>query len=139
MRYVTTQRKALLDALEERRDEPLSAEQILALIGDGVSRSAVYRNLAELEKRGMVIKATSSGSNKALYKYIGSEECRDHLHLECSNCGRVFHLKLAATNTLIDGVMCDANFRVDRAATVLYGLCEKCRESRSCDITDERR
>ena len=129
MGYATLQRKALFEVLEAHRDEALCADQIISLMGDNASRSAVYRNLSFFEKQGLVKKSAASGSNKVLYRYIGSKECRDHLHLECSKCGKTYHLKTPATNALIDGVMQDANFRIDTKGTVLYGVCEKCRNN----------
>ncbi|MCR4615737.1 MAG: transcriptional repressor [Clostridiales bacterium] len=129
MSYMTLQRKALIDVLEQHRDEPLSADRIITLIGENASRSAVYRNLSALEKQGLIKKTAASGSNKTLYRYVGSDECRDHLHLECSACGKTYHLKVPATNALINDVMQDANFQIDSSSTVLYGICEKCRKS----------
>ncbi len=128
MGYLTCQRKALFEVLEQHRDEALSADQIISLLGESVSRSAVYRNLSSLEKQGLIKKAAVSNPNKVLYRYTGSEECRHHLHLECSKCGKTYHLETPATNALIDGVMQDANFRIDTKDTVLYGVCEKCRD-----------
>lgn len=129
MVYETSQRKALFQVLEQHRDEALCVDQIISLIGESMSRSAVYRNLSSLEKQGLIKKTAASGSNKALYRYTGSKECRDLLHLECSKCGRTYHLKRPATNALIDDVMQDANFRIDTNDTVLYGVCEKCRDT----------
>ncbi|MBO4452924.1 MAG: transcriptional repressor [Clostridia bacterium] len=128
MSYMTNQRKALLDLLEHHRDETLSADQIVEKIGESASRSAVYRNLSELEKQGLIKKIASSGSSKALYLYTGSDHCRDHIHLECSKCGRTYHLEAPTTDALIDNVMQDASFQIDRASTVLYGVCETCRK-----------
>ncbi|MBQ3356792.1 MAG: transcriptional repressor [Oscillospiraceae bacterium] len=129
MGYMTSQRKALFDALEQHRDEALTAEQIIALMDKSASRSAVYRNLSALEKQGLVKKTVIGGANRVLYRYVGSKECQDHLHLECSKCGKTYHLKTPATNALIDDVMQDANFQIDSTNTVLYGVCGKCRKS----------
>ena len=49
-RYTTRQREALLDYLSRHPDQPLTVREIAAGVEpDGVSLSAVYRNLAELE------------------------------------------------------------------------------------------
>lgn len=127
MSYVTLQRKALFDILEQHRDEALSVQQLTALLGESVSRSAVYRNLSALEKQGLIKKTASNDSKKLLYRYTGSSECKDHLHLQCFKCGKTYHLKMPATNALINDVMQNANFKVDSSSTVLYGVCEKCR------------
>ena len=119
----------LFEVLEQHCDEALSASQIISLMGENASRSAVFRNLSSLEKQGLVKKTAVSGSGKALYRYIGSAKCRDHLHLECSKCGKTYHLKMDATNAIIDDVMQNASFRVDSFSTVIYGVCKKCRNS----------
>lgn len=129
MGYLTAQRKALFDVFERHRDETLCADQIISLLGGSASRSAVYRNLSALEKKGLIHKTVLSGSHKTSYRYVGSEACRDHLHLACSRCGKTYHLKMPATNALIDDVLQDANFQVDSSSTVLYGVCEKCRNN----------
>ena len=52
---MTKQRKALLAFLSAHADEELTARQMeQALSEQGISISAVYRNLADLEKEGKV-------------------------------------------------------------------------------------
>ena len=129
MRYATKQRRLLLDVLEKHFDETLSADIIADLIGsDSVSRSAIYRNLSSLEADGLVKRVTLPSSQKAGFRYVGASDCKKHLHLECSRCGRTFHLALPSSNELIDNVMRDAGFKVDSATTVLNGICEDCRK-----------
>ena len=128
MSYMTFQRKALIKALEQHHDELLSADEIISFIGESMSRSAVYRNLSFLEKQGLIKKTAVNDSNRVLYRYTGSEECRNLLHLECSKCGRTCHLKANATSTLIKDVLQDAEFEIDSSSTVLYGVCSECRK-----------
>ena len=127
---MTSQRKALFDVLEHHRDEALSAEQIRTLLGNSASRSAVYRNLSDLEKNGLITKAAAPESSRILYRYTGSPACKDHLHLECSACGAVYHLDAGATGRLIDNVLKDSAFMIDSTNTVLHGICNKCRKKR---------
>ena len=127
MKYSTHQRQQLLAFLREHRDETFSAAQIAAYM-EGVSRSAIYRNLAALEAEGQIKRVVKSGSKQSFYRYLGAGECREHLHLSCSRCGAVLHMDHPATDTLIDSVMRDSGFAVDSAATVLYGVCGRCRK-----------
>ena len=128
MKYSTSQRKQLLAFLREHRDETFSAARITAYM-EGVSRSAVYRNLAALEAEGQIRRVAGNGGKQICYRYIGAQECKDHLHLACSRCGAVMHMDHPATDTLIDSVMRDSGFAVDSAATVLYGVCGRCRKA----------
>lgn len=62
-RYSTKQREALLAFLNAHGHELLSASQIAdGLRAQQVSISAVYRNLADLEREGKVRKHTQNGS-----------------------------------------------------------------------------
>ena len=61
-KYMTKQRKALLAFLSEHADEELTAKQLeTALSGEGISISAVYRNLSDLEKEGKIRRVSKSG------------------------------------------------------------------------------
>ena len=52
-RYLTRQRKQLLEYLSEHTDEQMTARQIAdALTAESISISAVYRNLSALEEDG---------------------------------------------------------------------------------------
>lgn len=127
MRYATKQRKRLLEILEAHPDETLSVPEILEFVSpEAVSPSAIYRNLSSLEKEGIVKRVTLPLSQKSGYRYVGADTCREHLHLECKKCGKTFHLPLAASERLIDGVKGDAGFEIDRAETVLLGVCADC-------------
>lgn len=129
MRYATKQRKRLLEILESHSDETLTVEQLCSLIAPAsVSRSAIYRNLSDLESEGLVKRITLPLPQKTGFRYVGASECKEHLHLECARCGKTFHLPLPASNELIDNVMRDAGFEVDRT-TVLTGVCHDCRKN----------
>ena len=92
-RYTTRQREALLDYLSRHPDQPLTVREIAAGVEpDGVSLSAVYRNLAELEAAGLIRRESRPGSREAVVQYVGAENCRGHLHLTCTRCGRTVHL-----------------------------------------------
>ena len=126
--YATRQRKALLTFLHAHPDESFSARQIAdALEAEGVSLSAVYRNLAALEAQGMIRRAAKDGGHEVLYRFTQADACKQHLHLSCSQCGKTFHMDVPATDSLVEQVEETAGFRVDRSNTVLYGVCGACR------------
>ena len=130
MKYNTKKRQILLDLLESRHDETLTAEEIVALLGEkGISRSAVYRNLSTLETEGVVKRVALPGDGRFGYRYLDCDECREHLHLECSKCGKTYHLDIPASSNLINSVLKESHFAVDSHSSVLYGVCEKCRKA----------
>ena len=129
-KYDTRQRRLLLDYLNAHHDEYVTASEIAAsLAPEGMSKSAVYRNLAELEGAGSVERVTRKGVRGSLYRFAGASECQSHIHLSCSGCGRTFHLDEPSTKVLINNVKDQADFTVDKSTTVLYGLCKECKES----------
>ena len=126
--YMTKQRRTLLSYLEAGPDRCFTARQIAQeLEPAGISLSAVYRNLAQLEGEGRIRRVTREGSRQVCYRYADARDCREHLHLSCSQCGRTYHMDLPATAHLIHSVEQDADFQVDSASTVLYGVCADCR------------
>ena len=126
--YMTQPRKRLMTYLHNHADETLSAGQIAGDLPE-VSVSAVYRNLSALEQEGAVRKVVKSGSREVFYQYMDAAECRAHLHLSCKKCGQTFHMDAAETEELVQSVAKLDKFAVDRAETVLYGVCEKCQEN----------
>ena len=125
--YETKQRKKLLSCLSRNADKPLSVTDIYnALEGEDISLSAIYRNLSSLIKAGKVQRITVSGDKKVYYRYTGAKKCEEHLHLSCSKCGKTFHMDAPATNSLINEVLAGSNFKIDKANTVIYGVCKKC-------------
>ena len=127
-KYNTRQRTVLLNYLRCHADEVLSAKQISeALIDENISISAVYRNLSDLENEGKVHRITKSDSRNLCFRYTDAEECKSHLHLSCSGCGKTFHMDVPSTKTLIENVEKGSDFTIDSSDTVLYGLCKNCK------------
>ncbi|MBR4798901.1 MAG: transcriptional repressor, partial [Clostridia bacterium] len=92
-KYMTKQRRALMEYLAENADSLLSAEQIAAdLEPQGISLSAVYRNIAALEAEGKVRRSGKAGARTVYYQYSAAEECREKLHLSCRECGKTRHM-----------------------------------------------
>ncbi len=126
--YSTKQRKILLSYLASHADEELTAETISRdLSGEGVSASAVYRNLSALEADGSVQKIVKSGQRRAYYRFSGSAECQSHIHLRCTECGKTYHVDVPTTEFVADKIASAAGFEVDRSRTVINGVCRDCK------------
>lgn len=124
---MTRQRKALLDYLSAHADETFCAREIAAALAD-VSASAVYRNLAALEAEGKLRRVERSGARETAYQYVGADACKGCLHLKCKKCNRTFHMDAAGAEALLGVVERAEGFAVDKADTVLYGVCELCQD-----------
>lgn len=127
---MTKQRKALLAFLSAHADEELSARQLETALSDvGVSISAVYRNLSDLEKEGKIRRVSKSGVREVLYQYIDSDVCRGFLHLSCEKCGKTYHMNMRGTEMLMNSLEQSDKFFINKANTVLYGVCKDCRKN----------
>ena len=128
-KYITKQRKLLLEYLTQHTDEYLSAEQIAEALADTVSKSAVYRNLSELEAEGKLHRAAVGSGREALYRYAGSHACSQSLHLSCKKCGKTVHMQQQLADTLVSQVAQNDDFTIDKGVTVIYGTCAACRKA----------
>ena len=124
--YSTKQRKILINYLSEHSDEGFTAKQLAERLADeGISLSAVYRNLAQQEKSGMIHRFTKDGSREIYYRYSGAERCKDCLHLSCKKCGKTYHMH-GEEAEMIKKLALNENFNLDIKGTVLYGTCKDC-------------
>lgn len=130
-KYMTKQRRLLLDCLSAHHDQVLTARQIAELASEkGISVSAIYRNLSALESDGLIKRISKAGSREAFYQYTDAPECRDCLHLSCTHCGKTYHMNSSGAARLMNDLQAQDGFFIDKAETVLYGVCNKCRKTR---------
>lgn len=127
-KYATQQRQMLLAFLKEHSDEQFSVEELFERLcpDEGISISAIYRNISQMAAEGSVQRFSKPGSRKFLYQYVGGEDCREHLHLKCEKCGQIFHMDDQSMQTLLLAAMRSDGFSIDTRKTVLYGLCKSC-------------
>ena len=129
-KYMTKQRKNLLAFLEQHADEELSAKIIESELGGmGVSISAVYRNLSDLEKEGKVRRISKSGSREVFYLYTDAHACRESLHVSCEKCVKTYHMNSQCADMLINNLAQNDEFTIDKSDTVLYGVCKACKKN----------
>lgn len=129
-KYMTKQRRALIDFLSSHTDEQFTARQIAdALSGDGVSVSAVYRNLADMELDSTVKRCAKGGSREVYYQYTAAEKCSGCLHMTCRICGKTAHMNPRTAGILLAQAEMNDGFFIDMAETVIYGVCARCAQS----------
>ena len=123
----TTQRRALVDLLIEV-EQPLTIPQLLER-QPGLSQSSAYRNLAVLERAGVVHRIAGADG---FARYELSEDLTGHHHhLICSDCGDVidFEVSDAVERDLEVALHRAANragFRVSSHRLDLVGTCASC-------------
>ena len=127
-KYLTEQRKRLYAFLQSQPDRKFTARQMAdSLQGDGISLSAVYRNIAKLVEEGFAERSIQEGSRDIFYQYVGHRACNECIHLECTKCGRIFHMDSAAAEQMINSLLHADEFSIDKKKTVLHGACKSCR------------
>ena len=105
--YMTEQRKKLFEFFQSHPDMTISARDLAAqLVAEEhakISVSAVYRNLAMLEREGLI------------------------LHITCLKCGRTTHMTQKISDKLLRDVLRGDKFDIDLSKTTVYGVCKDCR------------
>ena len=125
--YRTEQKKILLDYLASHADRAFSLEELLPpMVARGVGKSTVYRLVARLADEGVVRRYLREGRRGYTYQFFAKEDCHAHLHLRCTDCGRVLHLCHGASESLRALLASDCGFTLDGEKTMLYGCCADC-------------
>jgi Fur family transcriptional regulator, ferric uptake regulator len=120
---VTPQRQLVLAAVT--RLEHATPEEIWADVqrsASGVNISTVYRALELLEDVGLVTH-THLGHGAPRYHLAAEAE---HVHLVCSNCGRVTQISPAAVGALVTALDEQCGFQTDVGHLTVFGRCAEC-------------
>ena len=64
--------------------------------------------------------------HKGLPKIREQWHCREHLHLKCVQCGRIYHLDCHFMDEVRAHLMAEHGFTLQCEGSVLYGLCRRC-------------
>lgn len=128
--YKTKQRDLILALLINNKNSHLTAEDVFEKLrsgGNSVGKSTVYRYLDRLVEEGKVRKFVVDDISSACFQYIDEQdECHEHYHLKCSDCGMLFHVECEYLDDLNKHIFSHHKFKIDNLKTVLYGLCENC-------------
>jgi Fe2+ or Zn2+ uptake regulation protein len=124
----TRGRRAIVEVLA-RSDAPLSIPQVLER-NRSLAQSSAYRNLAELERAGIVHRIVTSDE---FSRYELAEDLTEHHHhhLICSHCGEVrdFTVPGALEDELdraLDRIAGAHGFAADHHRLDLVGTCSTC-------------
>lgn len=123
----TAQRRALVDLLTEV-DHPLTIPQLLER-QPGLAQSSAYRNLAVLERAGVVHRIVTS-DEFARYE-LAEDLTHHHHHLICSTCGDVTDFEVSSTiehklEAALARVAKRTGFQVRTHRLDLVGTCPTC-------------
>ena len=120
--YMTEQRKKLFEFFKSHPDMTISARDLAAqLVAEEhakISVSAVYRNLAMLEREGLILRSPGKNNRENVYRYVSLGACEDKLHITCLKCGRTTHMTQKISDKLLKDVLRGDKFD---------GVCKDCR------------
>lgn len=116
----TEGRLAVLSTLEEKR-RPLSASEILEIVGERVDQATIYRILDVFNKNGIVRKLEFQ---EGKFRYELNNE--DHHHLVCENCGRIQDIKDNIMHKWENEIRKTKGFIVKKHNLEFFGVCKKC-------------
>lgn len=129
--YNTRQKNLIFNLLSKESEAPLSCDSIVAMLaneGTPVGKTTVYRFLENLAAKGEVRKYIDSKSKTATFQLIDkSLNCSEHMHLQCTNCGKVVHLGCEFMSEVGEHILSHHGFVVDNSKTVILGRCENCK------------
>lgn len=123
---LTSQRKAVLEALGESRGHP-SAEDVYLLVkqkNPRVALGTVYQALGVLEEIGVIEAKHWSESPTRYDLNVGP-----HVDIRCLRCGEVSEVPDVGFEGLEDAIRAATPYEVTRATVVVEGVCPACRDA----------
>ena len=121
--YNTQQRKKLVDFLKSNSEKAFTIEEILEnMQGEQLSQSTAYRLMTKLVEDNLVHRSVKGNSRSFVYQYISDKTCEGHLHIKCTDCGKVYHLDSGVTSIIQKDIKNNTRFEID-SHTVLLGKC----------------
>ena len=121
---LTSQRRAVLEALEEANGHP-SAEDIYLIVkkkNPRVALGTVYQALSVLEEIGVV---DSKHWSESPTRY--DLNIQPHLDIRCARCGEVSEIPSVELGELEKRIRNNTPYEVTRTTIVVEGLCPSCR------------
>jgi len=120
---VTLPRMKILEILEQKRKEHLSAEDIYRiLMGDNneVGLATIYRVLTQFESAGLVTRHHFEGGQAVFELDCGTH----HDHIVCVDCGRVEEFMDEVIEERQKRITDEMGFELRDHSMTLYGVCK---------------
>jgi Fur family transcriptional regulator, ferric uptake regulator len=120
----TPQRRTVVEVLSTTSGHVVAADLVerCRAIDPTTTPSTVYRTLDVLERLGFV--RHGHGADGREEYHVLPE--REHGHLHCSSCGRVWEVESAEGASILRGLRRDRGFEVDLSHVTIVGLCADC-------------
>lgn len=125
---LTTQRRAVLDVLQNHLGEHLTTEEIyqkVKLQCPEIGLATVYRTVQLLEEMNLIDRLTfDDGCNRYELGAIGDDH--HHHHLICDLCSQIFEVAEDLMDEIEIQVETKYKFQVKNHKVKFYGICHQC-------------
>lgn len=124
IRRNTIQCSLVLDAVNKLQCHATADEIYETIIQEypNISRGTVYRNLNRLAQMGKIRRLEIPGGADC-FDHI----CRDHYHVRCEKCGRVFDVDMDYIAGLEKNIKESHGFQFTGYDIIFRGICPKCK------------
>lgn len=125
-RHNTIQRSLVMDVVNRLKSHA-TADEVYAEVAathPNISKATVYRNLNLLSEMGMIRKLEIPGGADR-FDHI----CKEHCHVKCEKCGRVFDIEIPYIDGLDNRVENRNGFELTGYDILFRGICPGCRAS----------
>ena len=132
---VTTQRRAVFEAILDRTDHP-TAEQLYREVRGQlpqISRMTVHRILGAFVSLGLVAKTCHPGSAARFDPRVSQ-----HHHLVCLDCGRILDVEDPRLNRLPWPEVDPQEFQIQDCLVHFRGRCARCRQNTDARDADRK-
>ena len=129
--YKTKARELINGYLKEHKDKRFTAREIYASVceQENVNRATVYRNLDRLCEQGSLLRFKEPNQDAWFYQYSEEHEhCDAHMHAQCSECGKVFHLENPFMDEFEDKLHSIYGLDINASKSIIIGKCEDCQK-----------
>jgi len=129
--YKTKSREEIMAYLKSHTEQRFTAREIFEAVSEqteGINRTTVYRNLDRLCETGDLLRFKEPNQDSWYYQYSSEHDhCDEHMHAQCSACGRIFHLEESFVDIFEKRVLDEYGLVIDPSKSIIIGKCDKCR------------
>ncbi|MBO4809096.1 MAG: transcriptional repressor [Lachnospiraceae bacterium] len=128
--YKTKARELIISYLKENCDRRFTAREIFDYVtenAEGVNRTTIYRNLDRMCEQGDLTKFKEPNQDAWYFQYSSEHKhCNSHMHAQCSECGKIFHLENSFVDDFENRVRDAYGLDVNASKTIIIGVCDDC-------------
>lgn len=128
--YKTKARESILLYLKKNSDKRFTAREIYNYLTkevEGINPTTIYRNLDRMCENGELLRFKEPNQESWFYQYSESHKhCDKHMHAQCSDCGKVFHLEDSFVHDFEEKLLATYGLDLNASKSIIIGRCKEC-------------